>query len=669
MKKHMPTILWFDRFSVFSLPAVCRISYQNKGSIIRFLEISYVAYVILKYIKMLRILSIEIEEIVYSLGDMKVGGESMGMKFQFDLPENAYKILEKLKERAAYKEVVKLLPEEKIDIYFERKIGEEIYPIIRLSLIVYWYENLDKERNNHILFSSYSPLLQELKAIWDQNYFSIKLYYNFNYSKFVIKNHIRNILKKIIFFNNIIMSKNNFKEFKASLALHYAEGIDINTRSDIFWYSQNIFEPQKILIYFDMNKASKNPVSREICDQIEMMNMRWICLEKKAMSHVKNNGDENTRGIWNNKDDKKFPKLAMHPGTSLDKWIMMTARTLLLEIQLWLKFYRSLNIKIVLDIGVQTTEAITQSMALDFVDGIRVGIQRSTMTLNKCLPFLRYNANHLFFIWGEEANNHRGNSKIIQNSIVSGFPFDRAFHGDSKELEIQNVQNNESVKLVIALFDNTYTKDLYFSENMMNTFYHAFLEWLIEDYEIAIIIKEKKPTYFNQLTGVHGLALKAKQTGRLIRLENAIGRFPSDASSRAEIAVGIGISSAVTEAVITGCRGIHCDLPGYHSHSFYTWGYEKVIFDDISRLIMALKRYKRNPGNEQELGDWSSYIDKLDPFRDGRGGERIGTYMRWLLEGFGEGNDRDNAIRYANDLYARQWGEDKVIDMTSRKLK
>jgi hypothetical protein len=43
--------------------------------------------------------------------------------------------------------------------------------------------------------------------------------------------------------------------------------------------------------------------------------------------------------------------------------------------------------------------------------------------------------------------------------------------------------------------------------------------------------------------------------------------------------------------------------------------------------------------------------------------------MRWLLEGFGEGNDRDNAIRYANDLYARQWGEDKVIDMTSRKLK
>jgi hypothetical protein len=88
-----------------------------------------------------------------------------------------------------------------------------------------------------------------------------------------------------------------------------------------------------------------------------------------------------------------------------------------------------------------------------------------------------------------------------------------------------------------------------------------------------------------------------------------------------------------------------------------------VIFDDIDRLIIALKRYKENPEIKSKLGDWSSYIDKLDPFRDGRGGERIGAYMQWLLESFDKGKSRDDAIQYANKLYAEQWGEDKVINM------
>jgi len=115
--------------------------------------------------------------------------------------------------------------------------------------------------------------------------------------------------------------------------------------------------------------------------------------------------------------------------------------------------------------------------------------------------------------------------------------------------------------------------------------------------------------------------------------------------------------------VISGCRGIHCDLPKHPSYPYYECGYEKIIFDDINRLISALKRYKENPSSEPELGDWSKYIDKLDPFRDGGGGKRIGAYMCWLIKGFDRGENRDGAIEYADKLYAQQWGEDKVIDM------
>lgn len=36
-----------------------------------------------------------------------------------------------------------------------------------------------------------------------------------------------------------------------------------------------------------------------------------------------------------------------------------------------------------------------------------------------------------------------------------------------------------------------------------------------------------------------------------------------------------------------------------------------------------------------------------------------------VLKGFNKGKSRDEAIQYANKLYAEQWGKDKVIDMIS----
>ena len=154
------------------------------------------------------------------------------------------------------------------------------------------------------------------------------------------------------------------------------------------------------------------------------------------------------------------------------------------------------------------------------------------------------------------------------------------------------------------------------------------------------------------------------ETGRCLVLAESLGRLASDAAHPADIAVGIGISSAVIEAVIAGCKGIHYDVSGLQSHTFYKWGYKKVIFDDIDKMMVSLKRYKENPNNEPELGDWSLHLDELDPFRDGRGGERIGTYIHWLLEVFNKGGSRDEAIQYANKLYSEQWGGDKIISMT-----
>ena len=77
-------------------------------------------------------------------------------------------------------------------------------------------------------------------------------------------------------------------------------------------------------------------------------------------------------------------------------------------------------------------------------------------------------------------------------------------------------------------------------------------------------------------------------------------------------------------------------------------------------MMEAFKSFKENPDSLPDLGDWSAHLDELDPFRDMRGAERIGTYVRWLKEAFDKGLERQDAIERANVFYADEWGEDKI---------
>ena len=65
------------------------------------------------------------------------------------------------------------------------------------------------------------------------------------------------------------------------------------------------------------------------------------------------------------------------------------------------------------------------------------------------------------------------------------------------------------------------------------------------------------------------------------------------------------------------------------------------------------------------MGDWSSMLDQLDPFRDGRAAERMGTYLQWLIEGFREGADRESVMADAAERYCSEWGSDKITQVSS----
>lgn len=663
-------ILWLDCLSLFSLPAVFKTAWRNRGGLVRFINASSIAKFSLKFMAVLVNIPVKVEKLEYSLADMWEGDQSMGIKLQFDWPQLAFNVLKVIQKKQVYHDLCQILPAHKADVYFEKEIYKEIYPLARLLLLARWHKNQESDRlRNYVIIYPDSGLTEAIREIWpDQSILfvshrSIDLRYIKNQMKLLFSKNDRWIAVSRIPFENKPQN-NNSGPAKAKIALHYVEGINTQRRSDIFWYLDSNISPQSVLLYFDLNKSLKNRVEKGVCRQLDDMGILQVVLHPKAVADLKK-----YKWIKLKKDGGiKELKGEKSRQCNLESWIAIVGRILLADIKHWIAFYSFFNIKVVVDIGAQMTEGVAQNMALDFVDGIRVGIQRSDVSLVEYQPFLRYNANHLFFVWGSQVNIHKNTSPIIDNFVICGYPFGKVFdHKFLKDNSRSQMGNN--IKLVIALFDSTFNYDNYFSKDMIENFYRAFINWVINDKEVVIIAKEKKESFYNQLTGIHKLVEHAQKTGRYIRIENALGRLPFDAACAADIAVGIGISSAVMEAVIAGRKGIHCDLPKHYFHPFYKWGYKKIIFDDLSQLMESLKQYKNNPTGEFNLGNWSSCLNLMEPFRDGRAGERIGNYLRWLLETFDRGKNRDEAVQYANKLYTHEWGEDKVVDMRNSKPK
>jgi hypothetical protein len=100
----------------------------------------------------------------------------------------------------------------------------------------------------------------------------------------------------------------------------------------------------------------------------------------------------------------------------------------------------------------------------------------------------------------------------------------------------------------------------------------------------------------------------------------------------------------------------------------YELGVGRVVFQSWPELWEALC-VGRKHGFQSGLGDWSPMLNRLDPFRDGRAAERLGTYLDWLLSGLNNGLTREKTMADAAERYCHLWGHDKVRSITGTVAK
>ena len=267
---------------------------------------------------------------------------------------------------------------------------------------------------------------------------------------------------------------------------------------------------------------------------------------------------------------------------------------------------------------------------------------------------------HIYFPWGlHDAKIFVDSGSISSHMLLAGCAVHEERSQDaSRELARETVASlhQRGAKYILALFDNaTPTPNVY----------RFFLQWIIEDPSLGILLKPKKIQWREMYPGFEDLFAQAFSTDRVHAFDTVM--WPADVALAADFAIGhTGISATVVSA-LAGARVLNLEYDGLDREpltqyaTLHSLGPNRCVFRDHETLKNAVLDYFQDRSSNPQLGDISPVLDHFDPFRDGKASRRIGEYVEWYLEGVDRGVSRETALKRATHNYADKWGADKVV--------
>ena len=262
------------------------------------------------------------------------------------------------------------------------------------------------------------------------------------------------------------------------------------------------------------------------------------------------------------------------------------------------------------------------------------------------------------------------NSKSSYN-IITGYPRDYSgplLKKEAKKIR-ENLIENGAKKIVFVIDENSLDDSRWHTgHELQRENYSYILEKVLEIPWLGVIFKPKTAIDLRRRLGsVTDLLEKATKTGRCFVYESS-GRYttlapPILAGLSADICIHSDLSGGTPalECALGGLPTLLIDREGAPYSKLYDLPEGKVIFKDWPSAIEATMEHFNTTEGIAGFGDWSSIIDDLDPFRDGKAAYRMGSYLYWLIEGFNNNLDREVIMANAAERYRKQWGEDKVI--------
>ena len=336
----------------------------------------------------------------------------------------------------------------------------------------------------------------------------------------------------------------------------------------------------------------------------------------------------------------------------------------------WFSFFHNHNVKVYLTWNRANDHHMIAADALDDNNGISVYWPLSfdgfgTVGIQVCTDVI-----FCFSKFGSDIEKQSGSKSKYK--IIIGYPRDYAGNllKDEASRLRQKLKSHGAKKIVFAIDENSVSDSRWHTgHGLQRENYSYILEKVLSTPWLGVIFKPKHPNNLRERLGeeVSLLLSKAEETGRCFVYEGA-GRHTSSAppviaglSSDVTIHGHLNAGTAGLECALQGIPTILIDREGSLKNKLYELPQGKVIFKSWQEAIDAVMEHFSKPEGTYGFGDWSSIIDDLDPYRDGKAAYRMGTYLNWLIQGYEKGLSKEVIMKSAAQRYRDKWGNDKVI--------
>jgi len=431
-----------------------------------------------------------------------------------------------------------------------------------------------------------------------------------------------------------------------TIAMRFSAGVDLSLRNDLFWFPKSNIKPEHLLIYFQ----GKRKPSEKVRIDIRSKNFQLVNLKRwKIIGYSWHSVRLLARPLFNvaNTIQISFDQ-------TVNTWWLLT-QILKLERQVatWTSFFTSKNIRIHIH-NSGGIASIPTALAIETVGGVDVGYQWSASDF-----FYRDKpkiiANHILFSWGPFFNEEMVSLGLSPNYVFNTGELMHSRDDESEEtlIKTRSKLRSAGAKKIVGVFDSSFSAYIHFSCGAMRSFYRAIWDWGKRNPSVGIIIKPKDSDIFKK-EGFREILENLEALDNCVVLDYRIK--PSSVANIADFTMGFGINSAVINAAIAGRNGAHINASAENRNPMYTLGENKIAFNDIKPVLSQIETIPARILKTGAFGNHEPFLDEIDPYRDGMGGDRMGMAISWLMDALDRGENRTQAMETSVRKYQKKFG-------------
>ncbi|MCX8214244.1 MAG: hypothetical protein OTJ97_07030, partial [SAR202 cluster bacterium] len=443
------------------------------------------------------------------------------------------------------------------------------------------------------------------------------------------------------------------------IAVGYTQGTNLQTRNDIFWYPESGISPEQVLVYFNRKRFSR---SAEAIRQIDELGLDWMDLSewrpgKKDLAFLKDLVGAVGVGL-------RLIIFEIFDRPWSGWWHLRMLMDMERRKSFWSAFLREHSIAAHMHSEANSPNAIPMVFAAERTGTADVGYQWSGSEFTLATRG-RIVASHVFFCWGSLfATQMRTNGMVPDTAFLAGSVF--GYLAKTRAAEAARVRLNlqgDGGDYVICLFDSGFNRSIYQTPKMMAEFYESVVTWALHQSGVHLLVKPKA-SVCEELAGASTLLQQAVAAGKCTVGDSRQSSY--EAAMSADLAIGVGINTAILDAAVAGVPAVHFDLPGMaKGYDGLDVGAGQFVFNDSGKLFAAIEADVES-GGKTAIGNHGEWLESVDPFRDGGAAQRIGTYLGWFLKSIESGRDREEAISDANRRYSREVGPQYLVESTGQ---